>query len=213
VSQIDFHYDGDQSPPRLLNFDGPAFGAVFSGASLFASIAWGSQDADPTDTTTVDQRLLDFSLLTWGELYLTEEGPSALHRFFIPITLYSNFRRVAPRSTGSPVGDFSVTVLGLGAGVGFSSQLGPGVLFYLRATPVIGIAAQSFGDNTGYAKLIDSMAEVHIGRPEDRVGVSLGYGFRATIWDVGGSDLFVGVPDDLFDYRETMHTFSLGVNF
>ena len=63
------------------------------------------------------------------------------------------------------------------------------------------------------ARLIDSDVQLHIGSLFKTIGVSLGYHFRVMIWDVKTSSVFGSLREDLFNYRESFQTFSVGLNW
>jgi hypothetical protein len=207
---VEFVFAGDEPPPALLDFARPAVTALYSRANFSASLSWGTQGA--ADTSRLDLGYLDATLLSWAEVFFSEAATDANHRVFLPITLYTNFRRVAPREIDI-LDDFNVTTLGLGLGVGYYGQLAPAALLEVRVTPAIGVALQSFSDSAGSARLADVDAQLHLGPLVQRFGVSLGYGYRVKRWNVGGSSLFATRDADLFDYREERHTFSLGINW
>ncbi len=207
---VDFTFAGDTLPPARLDFTSPAISAQYSRANFSASLSWGSQSA--ADTTRLSLGYLDATLFSWGELFFSVDATEADHRLFVPITLYTNFRRVAPRDIDI-LDDFSITTLGLGVGIGYYGQLSPVALLEVRVTPAIGVALQSFSDSAGSARLADADVQLHVGPLVKRLGFSLGYTYRVKRWNVGGSSVFVTRSPDLFDYHEQRHTFSLGVNW
>jgi hypothetical protein len=207
---VDFTFAGDTPPPARLDFTSPAISAQYSRANFAASLSWGTQSG--VDTTRLSLGYLDATLLSWGEVFFSEAATDAEHRLFVPITLYTNFRRVAPRDVDI-LDDFSITTLGLGLGIGYYGQLTPVALLEVRVTPAIGVALQSFSDSAGSARLADADIQLHLGPLVKRLGVSLGYGYRVKRWNVGGSSVFVTRSPDLFDYHEQRHWFSMGVNW
>ncbi len=207
---VDFTFAGDSLPPARLDFTSPALTAQYSRANFSASVSWGTQSA--ADTSRLSLGYLDATLLSWGEIFFSEAATDADHRLFVPITLYTNFRRVAPRDIDI-LDDFSITTLGLGVGIGYYGQLAANALLEVRITPAIGVALQSFSDSAGSARLADVDVQLHLGPLVKRFGLSLGYGYRVKRWNVGGSSVFVTRSPDLFDYHEQRHTFSLGVNW
>jgi len=207
---VDFTFAGDTPPPARLDFTSPAITAQYSRANFSASLSWGTQSA--ADTSRLSLGYLDATLLSWGEIFFSEAATDADHRLFVPIMLYTNFRRVAPRDIDI-LDDFSITTLGLGVGIGYYGQLSPVALLEVRVTPALGVALQSFSDSAGSARLADADVQLHLGPLVKRLGFSLGYTYRVTRWNVGGSSVFVTRSPDLFDYHEQRHTFSLGVNW
>ncbi len=214
---IDFAYDGDEDdPPYTVNFNEPAYGIMYSRPNFLLTAGIGTQeagmqDADIVAADTVDLRLVDLSLSTWGELYVL---PDLLDRtqLFIPIILHSDYRRVAPKGNDTSLDAFNVTVLGIGAGVGFGQSFGE-LVFEARAHPVIGITTSSFGDALGNARLFEADIQLHTGRIVGRLGLSLGYNFRVQRWNVNASDLFAEFTEELFDYSGQTHMFRVGLNW
>ncbi len=209
-SAVDFEFDGDNAPAVLLDFDQPAYGASFSRSNLFASAAWARQSSP--DTTLSDLTFFDLSLSFWVEMFFSPTARTANHRGFVPIMLFSNYRKVAPENRGF-VNEFNITTIGLGAGLGYYGDLGKNVLVELRSIPAIGYASQSFGESNGLARMIDTDLQVHFGAVSGAVGISLGYRFLLQIWDVNATSIIGDIARDLYDYRGAKHTFSLGVNW
>lgn len=207
---IDFAFDGDEEPLFSFDFNDSAYGLVYSRPNLVVTFALGDQQADGDQESL---RLLDLSLTTWGEMLLAGQGDGQT-RLFVPIVLFSNYRRVAPRGRNAEgLEAFNVTVLGLGVGLGLSRAFGEAALFEARAHPVFGLASSSFVDALGTARLLDADALLHLRRLFGRIGLSLGYGFRLQAWNVNASDLFPDVTDDLFDYKGSQHLFRVGLHW
>ena len=210
---VDFRYDGDGSPRTSFAFSEPAYGAVYTRPNLQAAIAFGEQPAADTAFDGRPRRLVDASLTTWGEWLLggTVGGPA---RVFVPIALHTDYRRVSQRGEESSLAEsFNVTVLGLGAGLGFEGRFGERLTLEARATPIIGIAVRNFGDSAGNARLLDADVQLHAGQLAGRFGLSLGYGYRYQIWNGTSSTLLQDLAEDLFDYRGSQHVFRVGVNW
>ena len=208
---IDFEFDGDDAPLFPFDYDQPAYGFVYTRPRLLASFFLGDQDAD--EEGREDLRLLDVSLMTWADLRLggVSTGRS---RAYVPVVLFSNYRRVSPQGSGGSLVDaFNVTVVGLGLGLGLDSVLGETALFEARGHPVVGFATSSLTDAFGGAYLIDADAQLHIAQLFGAVGLSLGYNFRLQVWNVNTSDLFPEATDELFDYKSRHHLFRVGVNW
>ncbi len=211
---IDLEFNGDERPLFVFEFEQPAYGLVNSRPHLIVTYALGDQRADRTISSGHEAlRLLDVSFTTWGELSLA--GRSAgQSRVYIPIALFSNYRRVSPQGSASSLLDaFNVTVLGLGAGLGLESVLGETVLFEARANPILGFATSSLTDAFGSAYLIDADAQLHLAQLFGAVGLSLGYSFRLQVWNVNTSNLFPDATDELFDYKGRYHLFRVGINW
>ena len=209
-SVVNFEYNGEDSDVPTLNYDTPLFSVTYSQANLFAALSFGSQNAP--DTTTNDLSFLDFTGALWGEVFLSEAATEAKNRVFVPITLFTNYRKVAPKGIDA-LEEFNITTLGLGLGLGFYGQFSENVLLEIRSVPVIGVAVRSFGDSAGNARLIDNDIQLHFGSVFKTIGISLGYHFRVMVWDVNTSSVFGNLSEDLFNYRETFQTFSIGVNW
>ena len=209
VFLIDFEFDGEGEPIFSFDYAAPAYGVIYTRQNLVATAAYGVQDADG-DAPGVS--LLDVSLSTWGALY-----PASLQgertRVSVPIILLSNYRRVAPRDSDDFTDAFSVTVLGLGVGLGLEQRLAPRLRLDARANPVLGLATSALTDALGSAQLLEADLQFHLADAFGRLGLMLGYNGRLQIWNVNASDLFPDVTDDLFDYRGHQHLFRLGLSF
>lgn len=209
-SIVDFQFDGDNAPIRPLNFDAPVFSITYSRANLYAAFSFGSQNAP--DTTTNDLSFIDFSGSLWGEVFFSEEATKAAHRVFVPIALYTNYRKVAPKGI-EVLEEFNITTLGLGLGLGYYGRFSEEAVLEVRSTPVFGLAVRSFGDSAGTARLLDNDIQLHLASVFDKIGISIGYHFRVMIWDVKTSSIFGGITQDLFNYRENNQTISIGLNW
>ena len=222
---IDFDFAGT-IPPDLpeadqpLAFEGPAFGLAYTRPNLSATVAYGSESR----VSSRGVRVFDATVI--AENNLIDLASSESSRLYVPVLLLSNYRRAALRRTGDSIrGIFSVTVLGLGTGLGWSIQPGGSGNTRIegRATPVLGIALRSFGDSTGSSWLLDADVHVHRLNVFGRLGLSIGYGFRFQAWNLGGTEIspFPGVvapqvpteQRDLYDYSGSQHVVSLGLNW
>ncbi len=219
---IDFTYNGDDaSVSPNFTFVEPALGLVYSRPNLYASVAFGSQDApqgnaspgltDPQESL----RLIDVAFSTFGGLPIPGLTEASRTTVFIPIVLHSSYRRVRLENDRDDVitEDFNFTVLGIGTGLAVRSELGPAVRFYARATPIIGLALRSFGDTTGRATRVEADAQLYIGRLIQGVGLSIGYRYGLTSWNTSASDLFPNISDQFFDYNGSHHIFNIGFNW
>lgn len=207
---IDFEFDGDGEPAFLFNFDQPAYGVVYSRPNILITGALGEQSADDDHESL---RLIELSLTTWGELYLSGLG-SPSTRVYIPIVLYTHYRRVEARGDeGGSLDDFNVTVIGIGGGLGLGRAFGDNILFEARTQPVIGLASSAFADAFGSSYLVDADVQLHLARLFSKVGLSLGYTYRWQVWNVNTSNLFPDETDNLFDYRGQQHLFRVGLNW
>ena len=210
-SLVDFEFNGDTAPPTRLDFSEPAYGLTFSRSNFFASVMWGTQNA--SDTTQSDLSLIDFSLFAWSEVFFSPEARAAEKRFFVPIALFSNFRRVSPRSSSGSLDEFNIATLGLGLGVGYYGKLSDTFTIEFRSIPALGYAAQSFGESSGISKLIDTDLQIHVGSVFNSVGLSFGYSLRLQDWNISATSIFGSVSRDLYDYKTVSHTISIGANF
>ncbi len=209
-SIVDFKFDGDDSPLQPLTFDAPVYTLTYSRTNVYAAFSFGSQNAP--DTTTSDLSFIDFSGALWGDVFFSEEATEADHRIFLPITFYTNYRKVAPKGV-DVLEEFNITTLGLGLGFGYYGKFNDDVMLEIRSVPVIGLAVRSLGDSAGTSRLLDNDIQLHLGSLFNSIGVSLGYHFRVMIWDVKTSSVFGNLSEDLFNYREQNQTFSIGLNW
>jgi len=209
---VDFSHAGELDSELRFDYSGPAYGAQYSRPNLQVAILFGNQ-APVGRPEAENLQLIDASLSTWGEIRLTGGHSDNRTRFFIPILVHSNHRRVSGASQPvlSSIDAFSVTVIGIGTGAGFNGTRGK-VQLEARATPIIGFATRSFGDATGSSRLFDGDVLLHFGPLAGRIGLTLGYGIRTQAWNVGASNLLEEV-DDLFRYRGHHHAFRVGINW
>lgn len=220
-SVVDFRYDGAGAPLPSFEFNGPLYGATYTRPNFHVTLAYGSDERTSTATdcdpapcapTSVDLRMLDASVTTWGEIRLT--GTPDKGRLFVPIALHTGYRRVAPQGLEDSLVDaFNITVLGLGSGLGGVAELGGGLRLEARATPIIGLALRAFGEAAGSSYLFDGQLRVHAPGLVGQFGLSAGYGFRLQAWNVSASQLFPTTHDDLFDYAGHSHAASIGVSW
>lgn len=214
---LDFTYDGETVPIYTVAFGEPAYGLRYTRPRLEVGLAYGTQAAgeQPGDVVvadTVDLRLLEASLMTWGELFVAPDATGET-RVTIPIVLFSHYRRVKPRGSEDGLFDaFNVTALGLGMGLGVDRPVGGGFV-EARAWPGIGFASNAFGDALGSAWVVDAAVDLHTPPFAGRFGLSAGYAFRLQRWNVDASELLEAVTEELFDYRGRRHRFYVGVNW
>jgi hypothetical protein len=208
----DFRYDGEGEPEMTFDFRDPVYGFAYSRPNFTISAGIGN-GTSPRDAA-VDLRLFDASLFTWGEIRIAGSARSNRHRLFVPIALHSHYRRVSnPEAGDSSFDAFAITVLGLGTGMGYTGMLGRAAQLEMRAMPVLGLAARSFGDATGSSRAFDADVLLHVGPLAGRLGLTAGYGFRYQIWNVGASRIIATPLDDFYDYRGSQHVFRVGVNW
>ena len=205
---VDFQPEGGVPEEGAPAFTGPAYGILYLRGNLSASVAYGPENM----TGDHNARLLDISIETWNRLFTV--GKSKAARLYIPLTLHSNYRRVAVTGEAdAPFSSFQVTVLGLGAGLGGSAERGQKIRFAARAAPVLGVALQSFGGSTGISWLVDAGARLHVREVFGRMGVSAGYGFRVQAWRAGDANLFLETGAARLDHRGSRHSVALGLNW
>ena len=213
VGYVDFEYAGGGTPSERFDFDDAVYGILYSRPNVQVSVLVGTHEPQNPAFDQDRLQLIDAAFFTWGEIGLSRKLSGGTSRLFIPILLHSNHRRVAKEDEATTAVDaFSVTVLGIGTGLGAIGQLEK-LQVEARATPVIGIATRSFGDATGSSWLFDGDLLVHVGPLLGRFGFSVGYGFRIQSWNVGTSDLIQDVEEDFFDYSGLQHTARLGLNW
>lgn len=202
-----FTYDGTGTPEPSFEYEGDAYGAYYTRPNVAASVAYGKS----TESSGSDMRLLDASITTWGEIGLSS---SSSGRLYVPIALHTDYRRVAPRGLESSIiGSFNVTVLGIGAGLGYTVDLAERVRVLARATPIIGLALRAFGDSAGNSRMLDAAIHLHVLRILNKFGLSAGYAFRSQVWNVSGSELLSERQVDLLDYSGGHHLLTLGFNW
>ena len=205
---IDFQASQDASLQGAPSFSGPAYGVLYARGNISASIAYGPKSADEEG----DARLLDFSVETWNRLFSI--GASETARLYVPLTLQSNYRRVAPPGEAdSPFSSLQVTMLGLGAGLGGSVERGSKVRFEARGAPALGVAFRSFGGSAGVAWLVDASARVHVREVFGRMGVSAGYGFRTQFWRAGRPNRLLEPEQTRLDHHGSRHMLALGLSW
>jgi len=210
-TDIDFTFDGEEAPALSFDFTEPAYGGVYTRPGFLFSIAFGRQAAKTT--TERDRRLVDASLLAWGELNPFQRASSSTVQVFIPIALHSSYRRVTQDKSDTNLLDaFDFTVLGLGVGLGVRGE-GQRWVLEARAIPIIGLAVRSFGDATGSSRMLDVDMLLHVGPLFGKFGLSIGYGYRLQRWNISASDLFPTLNDELFDYRGNQQVARVGISW
>ncbi|RMF65653.1 MAG: hypothetical protein D6746_00120 [Bacteroidetes bacterium] len=202
---VDFTYNGDARPEPTFEFEGPVVGVRFARPGFVAALAYGAHTQDGAD-----RRLLDVTLMLWGEWQPFALATQSRARFFVPVVLHSGYRRVSrPGADDDLLEAFEFSVLGLGTGGGFR-YAGARVGIEARATPAVGLALRSFGEGTGLSTFVEADVQVHVARVAGRLGLSAGVGYRLQTWNGGGSGFLAG---DFFDYRGEQRSFRLGVNW
>lgn len=217
---VDFVYNGDDAPEVRFDYTHPAYTLVFTRPNLYASVAYGRGDAvTPPGAPFVadDVRLLDALFTSWGTFAPFERLATGPVQLYVPVALHFSYRRVRERNIGEDVtNSLDMSVLGLGAGVGFRGRAGS-ALVTLRATPGLGFATRSFDNAPGWSRWLDGTAQIHLLQLADRFGIAAGYTFRWQVWDL--RDVDFNVPAEvapegaLFDYRSIDHGVRLGVTF
>ena len=205
---VDFQPDTNVSTEGAPAFTGPAYGIMYARGNITATVTYGPESA----AADHNSRLLDVAIATWNNLFTI--GASKTSRLYLPLTLQSNYRRVAPAGqANSPFSSFQVTVIALGGGLGGSTERGENVRFEARAAPALGIALRSFGGSTGMAWLVDAGVRMDIREVFGRFGLSAGYGFRTQSWRVGEANLLLEPSQTRLDYLGSQHMATLGLNW
>lgn len=207
---VTFKYRGSQNLVQRFDFRDPVYSVTYTRPGISLSGAYG------VGSDSANSNLLDLALLSYGDLYNSaRSGAKRRSEFYVPVGLYTQYHRThrANSVEGSELSnDFSVTVLGLGVGGGFRSDLARNIRFDVRALPILGLTSVSFGDGTGYSRVLDTSAQLAFDRLFGRAGLTLGYAFRTQIWDVGGLSI-MGSAKDLYDYGEARHLFRAGISW
>lgn len=205
---VDFQPDTNVPPEGAPAFTGPAYGIMYARGNISATVTYGPENA----AADRNARLLDVAVATWSNLFTI--GASEASRLYIPLTLQTNYRRVAPKGqANSPFGSFQVTVIGLGAGLGGRTERGKNVRLEARAAPALGVALRSFGGSTGLAWLVDAGVRMDIREVFGRFGLSAGYGYRTQSWRVGEANLILEPSQTRLDYLGSQHMITLGLNW
>lgn len=207
---INFEFDGDEEPTPSFDFVDPAYGFVYSRPNFLVTFAFGNQGAgDGRD----ELRLVDASFFVWGGFQLLRGDQERRVSLYIPILLHSSYRRVSRDAPDDEFLDaFDFAVIGLGSGLGFRGG-GKGWVVEARATPILGLAVRSFGDTTGSARILDTDVQIHFDSLFSQFGLTLGYGYRLQAWNIGASNLFPNITNDLFDYSGNQQLFRVGINW
>jgi hypothetical protein len=208
---MDFNYDGENTPPPLLNFDSPLFGLRYSRPNFDLSIGYGRQDARDTQSKL---QMIDATLLAWGGIPLTGRGSRT--QILLPILVNSAYRAVGESLSvsGEINGElFSFTMIGLGTGLGVNSRLSESISINARVTPAISLVLRSFEGSVGTNRMLDGAIEIHLAQLVGDLGLTLGYTYRGQSWNIDGNELNARITEDVFDYKSTQQMFWIGVNF
>ncbi|NNF04310.1 MAG: hypothetical protein HKN17_07575 [Rhodothermales bacterium] len=204
---VDFTFDGGELPESSFEFVEPVWGIVYSRPGFSFSAARGVQDASDSDDLT----LIDVLLLGYGA-FTPFRSETRAFELLVPVGLSSGYRKVSRNSASSVIQAFEFTTFSIGAGLGLGHRTEKTNLL-IRAMPFYGLATRSIGNENGSTATFDTDVELGLGPFSDRIGVTLGYGFRWQKWNLKASALFEGISDETFDYSGTMHTFRVGVLF
>jgi hypothetical protein len=211
VAFVSFEYTGSSSQEANFSFTNPAYGVVLSRPGLLAGFHRGTQDTSAGEDLT----FTEFGLLAFGSFrpFSPPRGSSAGRlEPLIPLGVQTTYRRVSRDLDTGTFNAFEFTVAAIGAGIGVQRETRSS-LFVLRAMPMFGIAARSFGSDTGTSRIVDVDAELQLGPWSDRFGVMAGWGFRWQDWNLNASRLVTNANPDTFDYAGFVHSIRLGLIF
>lgn len=211
VAFISFDYEGAPSPDANFSFSNPAYGVVLSRPGFLAGFHRGTQDSPGGDQLT----LTEFGLLAFGSFrpFPSPRGASPRRlEPIVPLGVQTTYRRVSRDLDTGTFNAFEFTVAAIGAGLGVQRETRSS-LFIFRAMPMFGIAARSFGGDTGTSRIVDVDAELQLGPWSDRFGLMLGWGFRWQDWNVNSSRLLTDANEGVFDYAGTVQSIRLGLIF
>lgn len=204
---VDFTFDGGDLPESSFEFVEPAWGVVYTRPGFAFSAARGVQKSGDDD----DLKLIDALLIGYGAFRPFRSESRSLE-VLVPVSLSSGYRKVSRDSEEAVIQAFEFTTLSIGAGLGLSHSTEHTNLL-VRAMPFYGLATRSIGNDTGSTATFDADVELGIGPFTDRLGITLGYGFRWQKWNLKASALFEGISNESFDYSGTMHTARIGLLF
>lgn len=220
---VAFDFDGtprldpDVAAGSRFDYDGPAYGLTYTRPGFQVGVLYGQAPRAYTAPggEAPDLRLLDVSLLTYAEALRLVGDEEGARRLFVPLGLVSTYRRVARADDAAGenlIDAFSVTVLGIGSGLGAFVAAGERAQFAARVMPALGFASRSLGDSNGSSRLLDADATLYLVELAGRFGLSVGYTFRFQRWNLGLSDL-LNLDDDAFDYVGRQHALRLGLTW
>lgn len=214
-THLDFAYNGDAALPATFDYAGPVYGVAFTRPGFHGTLAYGRGAPAPSAGDPTDLRVIDAALFTWAEALRIVTLAGGDGRLYVPLALHSNYRRVARENEDEAAftDAFSVTVLGLGTGLAGDLPLGRRLHLEARVLPVIGLAARTLGDATGNARLVDADAALHLPELSGRLGLTLGYAFRAQDWNVSLDAPGLADGGDFFHYGGRQHTVRVGLNW
>lgn len=207
---VTFKYRGNKNPIQRFDYRDAVYTLTYARPGISLTAAYGNG----VDST--NGQLFDVTLLSYGEILSSAPSDRETRsEFYVPVGLFTQYHRSyrANAEEGDELAnDFGVTVLGLGVGGGFRSDLTRQIRLDLRALPVLGFTSVSFGDGTGYSRVLDTSAQLSFDRLFGRAGLTLGYSFRTQVWEVGGLGM-LSVGKDFYDYGEARHLFRAGVSW
>ncbi len=208
---IDFEYNGSGDPNSRLDFSEPAYGVTYNRPGFSAAVVWGSSEREP-GTAAGNLNIVDASVTFWGNIIRSRSGSEM--QFGVPIVIYSGYRSVDPSLSASPNDAFSYSVLGIGTGATFSTQIGSKLWIDLRAWPVIAMSFRSFQGFSGSSWLVDSDAQINIVDFLGTFGLNFGYGYQWQVWNNDESNLVTGpIGREQFDYKSGQHMLRVGINW
>ncbi len=221
-SPVSFNYNGDTPQADRYDFDSPAYGLRFARSGFDFTILYGKQGEGTLSTpefssqsqVSVEQTKLNYvaaDLVLNGSFGLARRDENIL---FLPIGLYSGYRVVGENFRGNATGnEFNFTAIALGAGLGFSGELGSSFEVTGQALPSIGFASRSVQGLAGSVRTFYATIDGHLKEVFRNYGLSFGYAFTGQDWRINSDEFIEQVDDEVFDYTSSMHTFRIGVNF
>ncbi len=201
---MDFRFVGSAPSEVAFTFDGMAYGLFYSRESLMLTYVRGAHTI-----TTDDQLVLtDFSLSGWMPFRFFKQEKDSKVDVFFPLGLESNYRRIKRTQGSVEVDAFEYTVLAPGLGLGASAPILKGVVT-ARGLAYYGIASRSFGFDTDTSSILKMDVDWNSELITDRLGLSIGYGYRWQKWYSDMGDL----TGDSFDFVGKNHSVRIGISF
>ncbi|MEQ9105565.1 MAG: hypothetical protein RIE53_12815 [Rhodothermales bacterium] len=211
VAFVSFEYTGSSAQEANFSFTNPAYGVVLSRPGFLAGFHRGTQDSPGGEELT----FTEFGLLAYGSFRPFSSGRGGSPRSLeplVPLGVQTSYRRVSRDLDTGTFNAFEFTVAAIGAGLGVQRETRSS-LFVVRAMPMFGIAARSFGGDTGTSRILDVDAELQLGPWSDGFGLMVGWGFRWQDWNLSSSRLLTDATQDTFDYAGIVHSIRLGLIF
>lgn len=196
LESASFQFRGSDSPYNISNFNDAIYRlkAELPGFTFFLGYSNRIGDADSLS-------FLNAGVAITGRYGLL--GRRALS-FGVPLMLRTDFTQVALRLNDPEWEDFRQNSALIGLGFDTQYRINERIRIHVDAIPQYGFSVTSFGGTGGSILVLEGRARLYFDNLFDNFGLSLGYDWRFTRFDL---------QDERFNYDLGGHSFLVGITF